>query len=585
MASIKKLPSTASDLLSHALHLSTYEITVSNVLENVISAGFSNLTVTLNPSALRFKLVSTQPPSHSILPLLTTLSAQCSVEYHTPRHTTLLRGARVLDKHIHKTSAQELYILDVWEMFYSIPVRRRIQQARHEHEITCATRLQVMRIAFANPLVRIRLCTDNELPILSWDGDGLSSDAICAALGSKHLDLVPVQLRKDDIFITGFVSRLGLSSSVAQYASMDGDTNAGWLFAIMKTAWKRFLNCKRSADGEEEKLGRCPAFVLNCFTNKRKSRAYSKRDKATETARTIETHMLVEMFHVFNGIKKKRPTKRLRPESNDERSGLLVPKRLRFEEVKIQRKASIPVTTSRRFPLRTSVTSAAVLEQVIRKHAADWCNPTFQNSAALGLTGADWEKKAVAVHKTCLSGVHIVGQVDFKYIVVADEKGLYAVDQHAASERDLYESYLRKAIRGLQVVKCEAAVSLCEERKQLSTRLKKLLSRWGWDVSIEEEGVVVTGMPKICDTLMTQGHLFDFLDELCEDEMGIVSGCVPRFVRRTVATIACHKAVRFGDRLTCDQCESIIRALAKCDNPFCCAHGRPSIVPLAAFEC
>lgn len=133
MATIKRLSSTASDLLSHTLNLTNYEITVSNILQHVISAGCTNLTTTINPSALRFKIVSTQPPSRSILPLLTTLSAQCSVEYCTPHHTTLLRGARVLDKHVHNTSDRQLHTVDVWEMFYSVPVRRRIQQARDPH--------------------------------------------------------------------------------------------------------------------------------------------------------------------------------------------------------------------------------------------------------------------------------------------------------------------------------------------------------------------------------------------------------------------------------------------------------------------
>lgn len=40
-------------------------------------------------------------------------------------------------------------------------------------------------------------------------------------------------------------------------------------------------------------------------------------------------------------------------------------------------------------------------------------------------------------------------------------------------------------------------------------------------------------------------------------------------------------AVKFGDQLSIEECESMIENLNKCQNPFECAHGRPSVVPLA----
>ena len=39
-------------------------------------------------------------------------------------------------------------------------------------------------------------------------------------------------------------------------------------------------------------------------------------------------------------------------------------------------------------------------------------------------------------------------------------------------------------------------------------------------------------------------------------------------------------AVKFGDPLTIDQCDLLIRSLRKTNAPNRCAHGRPSIIPL-----
>lgn len=40
-------------------------------------------------------------------------------------------------------------------------------------------------------------------------------------------------------------------------------------------------------------------------------------------------------------------------------------------------------------------------------------------------------------------------------------------------------------------------------------------------------------------------------------------------------------AIMFGDRLSSEQCSRLMRQLAETKQPFICAHGRPSLVPVA----
>lgn len=47
---------------------------------------------------------------------------------------------------------------------------------------------------------------------------------------------------------------------------------------------------------------------------------------------------------------------------------------------------------------------------------------------------------------------------------------------------------------------------------------------------------------------------------------------------------ACRGAIRFGKKLTLNQCKRLIRRLGHCRMPFQCAHGRPSIMLLCQFE-
>lgn len=39
-------------------------------------------------------------------------------------------------------------------------------------------------------------------------------------------------------------------------------------------------------------------------------------------------------------------------------------------------------------------------------------------------------------------------------------------------------------------------------------------------------------------------------------------------------------AIKFGDDLNHEECEKLLKRLSKCDLPFQCAHGRPTLFPL-----
>ena len=52
----------------------------------------------------------------------------------------------------------------------------------------------------------------------------------------------------------------------------------------------------------------------------------------------------------------------------------------------------------------------------------------------------------------------------------------------------------------------------------------------------------------------------------------------------SIKTKACHTAIRFGDKLTLGQCQSLIERLLKCKNPFRCAHSRFNVCILESLD-
>lgn len=51
-----------------------------------------------------------------------------------------------------------------------------------------------------------------------------------------------------------------------------------------------------------------------------------------------------------------------------------------------------------------------------------------------------------------------------------------------------------------------------------------------------------------------------------------------------VKSLACHGAIRFGDKLTHLQCRKLITSVLKCKSPYRCAHLRPSVCILNTLD-
>ena len=48
--------------------------------------------------------------------------------------------------------------------------------------------------------------------------------------------------------------------------------------------------------------------------------------------------------------------------------------------------------------------------------------------------------------------------------------------------------------------------------------------------------------------------------------------------------MACKASIKANTRITVEDMESIINQLRKCENPFNCPHGRPTIIEFSLYE-
>ncbi|NXD21479.1 MLH3 protein, partial [Spelaeornis formosus] len=72
--------------------------------------------------------------------------------------------------------------------------------------------------------------------------------------------------------------------------------------------------------------------------------------------------------------------------------------------------------------------------------------------------------------------------------------------------------------------------------------------------------------------------------ELVQTTRGRVRGTLPLTFLKVLASQACHGAIKFNEHLTLEESCRLIEALSSCKLPFQCAHGRPSMLPLADID-
>ncbi|XP_013398095.1 uncharacterized protein LOC106164657 [Lingula anatina] len=84
--------------------------------------------------------------------------------------------------------------------------------------------------------------------------------------------------------------------------------------------------------------------------------------------------------------------------------------------------------------------------------------------------------------------------------------------------------------------------------------------------------------------------LVDLLESLVTEQLQLLQSTsggsrrLPRVIHQVLCSQACHGAIKFGDPLTLEECNQVVQQLSKCDLPFQCAHGRPSIMPLLDMD-
>jgi DNA mismatch repair protein MutL len=175
----------------------------------------------------------------------------------------------------------------------------------------------------------------------------------------------------------------------------------------------------------------------------------------------------------------------------------------------------------------------------------------------------------------------LVGQVMESYIVAEGPDGLVLVDQHAAHERVLFnqlEGLGRDGQGEVQQLLVPLLLQLTPAQAALVPDALQDLAACGLEV--EEFGPGTARL--VAHHVLLPGHRLQEISREVLDTLLAESGDAdPQRRREKIrATVACHAAVRFGQRLSREEMDGLLRQLEVADPGITCPHGRPTLLEI-----
>ncbi|XP_023783581.1 DNA mismatch repair protein Mlh3 isoform X1 [Cyanistes caeruleus] len=255
-----------------------------------------------------------------------------------------------------------------------------------------------------------------------------------------------------------------------------------------------------------------------------------------------------------------------------------------------------------------------------------------EKQIAVDVTSGQADSLAVKIHnilypyrftKDMVHSMQVLQQVDNKFIAClintrngmekkADGNLLILVDQHAAHERIRLEqliadSYEKEAAACGKKKILSSSISppleieVTEEQRRFLRCCYKNLQDLGLELSFPEtnKSLILVRKVPMCFIEREANELRrkrqpitkSIVEELIQEQVELVQttrggarGTLPLTFLKVLASQACHGAIKFNEHLTLEESCRLIEALSSCKLPFQCAHGRPSMLPLADID-
>lgn len=171
------------------------------------------------------------------------------------------------------------------------------------------------------------------------------------------------------------------------------------------------------------------------------------------------------------------------------------------------------------------------------------------------------------------------------YIVCENDEGVYLLDQHAAQERVNYENYLNN-LKNEEITITNLLIPINIELSN-SEYLKfkehyEVFNQMGF---VWEEFGINTITIKSHPTWLKTGYEEESIRKIVDLIINLEGNFdVIKFRENVAITLACKMAIKANEHISMLEIEGLLKNLVKCDNPYNCPHGRPTIIKFSIYD-
>jgi DNA mismatch repair protein MutL len=443
--------------------------------------------------------------------------------------------------------------IEVRHLFFNTPVRRKfLRTTTTEMGHVCES---FLRLALAHPQLHLRL-RHNGKDVYEVPASAGLRDRLGLFFGAELRDqLYPLEARQGEVALRGFI---------ADPACERG--NARWQYVFVNGRWVRDRSLAHALQEAYRGLimtGRYAVAFL--FLDLPPDQVDVNVHPTKVEVRFRDGQALHHLL--FSAIRERLQaanlTARLRPPpTNPEPNGGST--RLRQQGVP---------------PLIGSQAAEFEVEEASRR-------PDQQEEAAARPFCASPEtpRQPAASGLPALGSVKAIQLYDM-YLVLETREGMLVIDQHALHERILFEQWKRRLATGpleTQRLLVPEPIDLTAEQAARTLEHRDALSQLG--LNLEEFGggtLLLTSYPAILGKRSPQQILQSVVDHLLGKEQ---PPSREQLSHNLLSVLACHAAVRAGDRLTPEEIAALVAQRDLAEDAHHCPHGRPTALLFSRQE-
>jgi len=499
----------------------------------------------------------------------------------------------------------------VSDLFFNVPARAKFlkKPKSEEQEVTAL----VTRLILSNPNVAFRYIVDDKT-VFTSSGKSLK-EAMFGIYGKEVLtETLKVDLKKDDIQISGYIGRPSYSKANRTYQTLivNGRSIQDQMISLAVA----------NAYGDMLMKRRYPFFILNLtlpisdvdanvHPNKREVR-FANTNKIygaffEAVSRALHEMDYVSSINTTDTAEEKNITSPIIKESfyksqND--SGEIVVNNVPSQIVQSQPskvskqvdKAGVNLNPfSRDFTKMTKdeidETRGKVLSAVTAVNSGESVADGF------GLANKLMDRLAEAVYNNesldhdyykrgaksvVAPEIKFVGKVFNTYLIVQMENDIFFIDQHAAHERLLYEKF-KKQVENMQIAQQPLLIPYILTVNSIEAGILEsnipVMQELGFDIcEFGNNSFKISGVPSVLSDINFDSFFSEFLRETK------FNGTTAELIKESLMQKSCKSAVKGGDDLSINEVNKLFENMTNEKIPLFCPHGRPIAIRVSKTE-